>query len=100
MAMAKKRQCLTADCRFSAALLWIRRSSCRRNEAAFGGTAVVKSDTVVFDCYTAAPDFATASQPNAASFLRQLLRGYPSLFGLVNNPRAALHHLVMVRQPV
>ena len=72
MAMAKKRQCLTADCRFSAALLWIRRSSCRRNEAAFGDEVVVKTLVAGFDCYTAAPDFATASQPNAASFLRQL----------------------------
>ena len=100
MAMAKKRQCLTADCRFSAALLWIRRSSWRRNQAAFGDEVVVKTLVAGFDCYTAAPDFATASQPNAAWFLRQLLRGYPSLFGLVNDPRAALHHLVMVRQPV
>ena len=49
------------------------RSSCRRNEAAFGGEAVAKSDNGVrqlkpvlriYDDY----------DPNAASFLRQLLQ--------------------------
>ena len=46
--MPEKRQRLTADCRFSAALLWIRRSSCRRNEAAFECAAVVKPEDSIF----------------------------------------------------
>ncbi|MBP3365266.1 MAG: hypothetical protein J6L74_15995, partial [Pseudomonas sp.] len=88
--MAKQRQCLTADCRFSAALLWIRRSSWRRNEAAFGDEVVVKTLVAGFDCYTAAPDFATASQPNAASFLRQLLRRIQSK--AAENRQSAVKH--------